>query len=174
MYQFSSGKKSGLEHAFVLCFAVGGVILYAVSGAEGVPFPFLFQTGAILLLAAFVYLLIRYELKQYRYELRDSGIRDSEGRVRYELVVTEQVGKKETVVARVGLWQIGRVEKLDKTGSAKKTFGVDKRVFIYDNRLFAPSRCGICMTGDDPVVVIPADERMMALLQNNHTEENPL
>ena len=174
MYQFSSGKKNGLEHAFVLCFAVGGLILYAVSGAEGVPFPVLFQIGTILLLAAFVYLLIRYELKQYRYELRDSGIRDSEGQVRYELVITERVGKKETVVARVGLWQISRVEKLDKKVSAKKVFGTEKRTFVYDNRLFAPSRCGVCMTGDDPVVVIPADERMMELLQNNHTGESPM
>jgi CBS domain containing-hemolysin-like protein len=78
--------------------------------------------------------------------------------------ITEQMGKKETVVARVGLWQIQQVATLDKKTSPKKLFGAEKRVFVYDNRLFATSRCGICMTGDDPVVLIPADERMTELL----------
>ena len=160
MYGFESERKSGFEHAFVVSFAVGAVILYAVSGAENAPLPWLFQLGAVALLGVFTYLLVRYELKQYRYELCDSGIRDDRGQTRVELVVTEQVGKKKTVVARVGLWQIDRVAVLDRNNKKKDVCG-GKTAFIYDNRLLAGKRVAICMTEDDPVVVIPYDQGMM-------------
>lgn len=161
MYRFESGKKSRWEHAFVVSFAVGAVILYALSGAEGAPLPWLFQAGAFVLLAAFVYMTVRYQLKQYDYAILDSGIRDSEGHPRLELVITECVGKKVTVVARVGLWQMEAVAVLDKKANKKKDFCKGKVAFVYDNRLFADKRIGIRMTEHDPVVIIPYDEGMM-------------
>ena len=172
MYRFESGKKSGLEHAFVVCFAVGALVLYAISGAEGTPYPVLFQAGSFVLLAAFVYLTVRYELKTYCYAVRDSGIRDEDGVPRLELVVIECGGKKETVVARVGLWQIDEVSVLDKKANKKKDFCQGKTAFVYDNRLFAPKRIGIRMSGTDPVVVIPYDEGMMGVIQGRVGTEN--
>ena len=168
MYHFESERKSGWEHAFVISFAVGAIVLYAISGMENAPLPWLFQLGTVLLLGVFAYFLVRYELKQYRYELCDSGIRDDQGQVRLELVVTEQVGKKQTVVARVGLWQIDRVAVLDKNNKKKDVCG-GKTAFIYDNRLFAEKRLAVRMTGTDPVVIIPYDEGMMNAL---NTTEN--
>ena len=152
----------------MISFAVGAVVLYAISGVENVPLPWLFQFGSVVLLGMFTYLLVRYELKQYHYELCDSGIRDEQGQVRLELVVTEQVGKKQTVVARVGLWQIDKVAVLDKNNK-KKDFCGGKTAFIYDNRLFAEKRLAVRMNGTDPVVIIPYNEGMLNAL---NTMEN--
>lgn len=163
--QFTSEKKSFLEHAFVVSFAVGALILWAISGAEGVPQAWPFQLGAVVFAGFFVYLAVRYELKQYRYEIKDSGIRDDEGEVRLELVVTECVGKKETVVARVGLWQIEAVSVRDKTNK-KVDFCQGKTAFVYDNRLFSPRRFAIRMSGSDPVVVIPYNQEMANFITN--------
>lgn len=154
----------------MVCFAVGAIVLWAVSGADGVPQAWPFQLGAMVFAGFFVYLLVRYELKQYRYEIKDSGIRDDEGEARLELVVTECVGKKETVVARVGLWQIASTAVLDKTHK-KADVCKGKTAFVYDNQLFAPRRFCICMTGSDPAVVIPYNEDMANFIQE-HMKNN--
>ena len=103
MYSFeSSGSRKPL-HAMVIGAIVAAAVLFTVGGFEGVPVPFLFQMGGILCATAAVYLTVRYSLKAYRYAIEPNTIVDAEGVEQYDLVITEIVGKKMTVVARVGL-----------------------------------------------------------------------
>ena len=172
MYSFeSSGSRKPL-HAMVIGTIVAAVVLFSVANREGMPVPYLFQMGGILCATAAVYLTVGYSLKTYRYAIEPNTIVDVEGIEQYDLVITEIMGKKMKVVARVGLRTVDhdavRVFSRGKTsddGEERAQFCAGKKVFKYENTPVSPASCYIPIPEENAVVVIPADERMVEILR---------
>ena len=150
---------------------VAAVVLLTVGGIDGIPLPFLFQTCAFLCATATVYLVAAYSLKSYRYAIEPNTIVDAEGVEQYDLVITEIMGKKLKVVARVGLRTIdhGAVTLIRRSDPAAKEardlLCKDKRVFKYENTPISSVSCYIPIPEENCVVVIPADETMVEILR---------
>ena len=171
MYSFeSSGSRKPL-HAMVIGSMAAAVILLTVGGIDGIPLPFLFQTCAFLCATAAVYLMAAYSLKSYRYAIEPNTIVDAEGVEQFDLVITEIMGKKMKVVARVGLRTIDHnaVTVIRREDSAAKearaTLCKDQRVFKYENTPVSPVSCYIPVPEENCVIVIPVDERMVEILK---------
>lgn len=177
MYAFESRGSRKPLHAMVIGTVAAAVILFSLSNREGVPVPYLFQAAAIGCLTATVYLLARYSLKIYRYAVEPNGILDGEGMEQYDLVITEIVGRKMTVVARLALRDIDRAAvtviprsaqspaERAKADEARATLCKGKQVFRYENTPISPASCYIPMPEENAVVVIPPDEGMIKILK---------
>ena len=172
MYAFESGGSRKPLHAMVIGSFIAAMVLFSVSNREGIPMPHLFQAGAIICLTATVYLLVRYSLKLYRYAVEPNGILDADGVEQYDLIITEIVGKKMTVVARVALRDVDRSAVTvirradgDTAKEARETLCKDRRVFRYENTPTAPASCYIPMPAENTVVVIPVDEGMVRIIK---------
>ena len=171
LYSFeSSGSRKPL-HAMVVGSMVAAVVLLTVGGIDGIPLPFLFQTAGMVCATAAVYLMAAYSLKSYRYAIQPNTIVDAEGVEQYDLVITEIMGKKLKVVARVGLRTIDHtavtvIPRGDPTAKeAAATLCKDRRVFKYENTPISSVSCYIPIPEENCVVVIPADERMVEILR---------
>lgn len=173
MYSFeSSGSRKPL-HAMVIGTIVAAVVLFSVANREGMPVPYLFQMGGILCATAAVYLTVGYSLKTYRYAIEPNTIVDVEGIEQYDLVITEIMGKKMKVVARVGLRTVdhdavrvfGRGKTSDDDGEERARLCAGKKVFKYENTPVSPASCYIPIPEENAVVVIPADQRMVEILR---------
>ncbi len=170
MYSFeSSGSRGGLHAMVIASFAVA-VVLFSLSGVDGIPYPLIFQTVSIFCLVAAVYLLSRYSLRMYRYSVEPNGIIDAGGVEQCDLVITETVGKKIKVVARVALRDIGEVAVIGRGDranrqSVKRTLCHGKQVFRYANTPVMAEECYIEVPNENSVIVIPADTGMTDILQ---------
>ena len=171
MYAFESNGSRKPLHAMVIGTLVAAAILFSISNREGIPMPHLFQALAIACLTATVYLLSRYSLKLYRYAVEANGILDADGIEQHDLVITEIVGKKMTVVARVALREIDRsavtvlIRKDQDTAARREALCKGMRVFRYENTPVSPASCYIPLPGEGSVVVIPSDPRMTEILK---------
>ncbi len=170
MYSFeSSGSRKPL-HAMVIGALVGAAVFFSIGTLPSVPLPSLFQAGSILLLTLAVYLTVRYSLRAYRYAIQPNTIVDAEGVEQYDLVITEIVGKKMKVVARVGLRTVDHafvtVFTRGKTDEYEKgLLCAGKKVFRYENTPVSPASCYIPIPEENAVVVIPADTTMVEILK---------
>ena len=175
MYAFeSSGSRKPL-HVMVIGAFVAAMALFSLSNQEGMPVPLLFQAGAIVCMTVAVYLLVRYSLKMYRYAIEPNNIVDADGVEQYDLVITEIVGKKMTVVARVALRDVDKpavtiIRRGDGEAAkaAREALCRDKRVFRYENTPASPASCYIPMPEEGAVVVIPVDETMVRILKGSN------
>ncbi len=172
MYFFeSSGSRKPL-HAMVLGALIASSVLFCLGGIDGIPVPSLFQMGGILCATVSVYMTVRYSLKYYRYAIEPNTIVDAEGVEQYDLVITEIMGKKMKVVARVGLRTVDhaavtviRRDGGESARSARDALCKDKRVFKFENTPVSPASCYVPIPEENSVVVIPADERMVEILR---------
>ena len=173
MYSFESGGSRKPLHAMVIGEIIAAVVLLSVANREGIPMTFLFQLGGILCATVAVYLTVGYSLKAYRYAIEPNTIVDAEGVEQYDLVITEIMGKKMKVVARVGLRTVdheavrvfGRGKTRDDDGEERARLCAGKKVFKYENTPVSPASCYIPIPEENSVVVIPADERMVEILK---------
>ena len=171
MYSFeSSGSRKPL-HTMVIGSMIATVALLYVGNLDGIPFPALFQTGAFIFATVAVYLTAAYSLKFYRYAIEPNTIVDAEGMEQYDLVITEIMGKKMKVVARVGLRTIDHnavtlIRRGDPTAKeARDLLCKDKWVFKYENTPISPISCYIPIPEENCVIVIPVDETMVEILK---------
>ena len=171
IYSFESSGSRRPLHAMVIGALVGAAVFFSVGTLPSIPLPSLFQMGAILCATLAVYLTARYSLRTYRYAIEPNTIVDAEGVEQYDLVITEIMGKKLKVVARVGLRTIDHtavtvIPRGDPTAKeAAATLCKDKRVFKYENTPISSVSCYIPIPEENCVVVIPADERMVEILR---------
>ena len=192
MYSFESSGSRRPLHAMVIASMAAAVILFSISNREGIAMPYLYQLGAMICLTAMIYLLGRYSLRLYRYAIEPNGIVDACGEEQYDLVITEIVGKRMTVVSRVALRSIDREGVTvirrgdDRRGDDRRGDGsrVDgscgdgqtakeraaalrrgRRVFRYENTPVSPASCYIPLPEENALVIIPVDARMLEILK---------
>ncbi len=170
MYSFESSPSRKPLHAMVIAAFVAAGVLFGLSGIPGVPYPVIFQTATVLCLVVAVYLVARYAVRVYRYALEPNGIVDAFGAEQCDLVITERIGKKQKVVARIALRDIDKAVAVDrKNGEARKAARDElcrgKQVFLYANTPILPAECYLSLPAEGAVIVIPADRTMTAILQ---------
>ena len=172
MYSFESNGSRKPLHAMVIGALVGAAVLFSLGTLPDVPLPSLFQMGAILCATLAVYLTVRYSLRTYRYAIQPNTIVDAEGMEQYDLVITEIVGKRMSVVSRVGLRDIDAEAVTvihrgdgDRAKEARTLLCRDRRVFRYENTPISSVSCYIPVPEENAVIVIPADERMVEILK---------
>ena len=181
MYSFeSSGSRKPL-HAMVVGAIIGTAVFFSLGGMEGMPFPFLFQTGAFICATVAIYLVAAYSLKCYRYAIEPNTIVDAEGVEQYDLVITEIMGKRMKVVARIGLRSVDHdavtvIRRSDGDAaldakaakSARDTICKGKQIFRYENTPVSPASCYIPIPEENSVMIIPVDDRMVEILRRRH------
>ena len=175
MYSFeSSGSRKPL-HAMVIGAIIGTAVFFSLGGMEGMPFPFLFQTGAFICATVAIYLAAAYSLKCYRYAIEPNTIVDAEGVEQYDLVITEIMGKRMKVVARIGLRSVDHdavavIRRTDGEAakSARDTICKGKQIFRYENTPISPASCYIPIPEENSVMIIPVDDRMLEILKGGH------
>ena len=163
-YSFTSKKPSRAMHiAIILCYAVG-VLLYGTSNMEGVPLPVIFQLATIVLIGIGTYLLFRFVLKKFTYEI----CADENGGL--DLTVTETVGKKQTVVARMALDKISRADVIEKSAIKNELSAKGKPrplLFRYDVNPFYQRVILVEFPSENSWVIIPEDKTMEEILKSN-------
>ena len=172
MYSFESSGARNPLHAMVIAAIVGTAVFFVLGGMEGIPFPFLFQTGAFICATVAVYLAAAYSLKCYRYAIEPNTIVDAEGMEQYDLVITEIMGKRMKVVARIGLRSVDhdavtviRRSDGEAAKTARNTLCKGKQVFRFENTPVSPASCYIPIPEENSVMIIPVDDRMVEILK---------
>ena len=171
MYSFESNSSRKPLHAMVIGSMIATVALFYVSTIPGIPLPSLFQMGAFALATVTIYLTAAYSLKSYRYAIEPNTIVDAEGIEQYDLVITEIMGKKMKVVARVGLRTIDHaavtvIPRGDNAAKeARDLLRKDKRVFKYENTPISPASCYVPIPEENCVIIIPVDKTMVEILK---------
>ncbi len=178
-YSFQSSPRRGPLHAMVVAALFMSAVLFGISGIEGMLYPMLYQFLSVICLVAAVYLVTRYSLRVYRYAVEPNGITDAGGVEQYDLVITETVGKKIRVAARVGLRDIGDmaiIRRKDKDAAhrdAKSKLCQGKTVFRYINTPALSDECCLEMPEEGAVLIIPWDKHMEAILRGAKMKMNP-
>ncbi|MBQ9780242.1 MAG: hypothetical protein IJW00_04790 [Clostridia bacterium] len=168
MYAFESHPRKGMLHVLTAGCFITALLLLGLSGLEGMSYPFVYQFTAFALLTAGVYLMVRYILKRYRYEITESDITNAAGVPLCDLVITEIGSAKHRVVTRVSVREITSVALINpKTHKiAEKEFiGNTKRVWRYLNTPLTEEGIYLAVPEETSVVVIPHDPRMLEILK---------
>ena len=175
MYSFESSGSRRPLHAMVIGALAGAAVFFSLGTLPSIPLPSLFQMGAILCATLAVYLTARYSLRTYRYAIEPNTIVDAEGMEQYDLVITEIMGKRRKVVARIGLRSVDhdavtviRRSDGEAAKSARDTLCKGKQVFRFENTPVSPASCYIPIPEENSVMVIPVDDRMVEILKGGH------
>ena len=170
-------KKSNqtAKHMILLLFGGSFCLLAVTYAVPEVPFRWAFQTVALLLLTAGVFLVTRYLTKMfiYRAEETDQGTLD--------LSVTESAtnGKRPVTVCRIGMEHIQRVTLLDFSdgGESLQAFKAFKkgRRRIYDYRVdLKPTRCILLSVnegGEELYLLLSYEADLFSLLSRYGRED---
>ena len=165
---FESQQHPTIIHVLTIaCF----VIAFLLFGMSGMAYPLIYQLSGLVLLVAGVYLLVRYILKKYRYEIAPGNIVDSYGDPVLGLVITETTGRRTTVVAKINLRDIEQIAVVDKRQdkeSAKAQIADITQKYIvyrYTNTPFLSHICYIQVPCENSVLVIPYHQDMVQALR---------
>ncbi len=128
MYEFKPPRTNSRAQKLVLLFFIGAAaLLIATVPLKGMPFLWIIQLFAIILLIAAVFLVTRYITRSYIYSI---DVIDG----RTDLTVTEvsSGGKRQVAVCRIGLSGIESVREIEgKDGELAELRKARKRIFDY-------------------------------------------
>ena len=167
MGEYTSTAKKPKEILTVLTLFGLGIGVFYCSQIPSIPYPLLFQIGAVLLLTAAIYILFRFVLRRFtsRLELNEQGTVD--------FVVVEHYGNRNTVLCRVYANQILSAVRWSK--EAKKEFQPQrkgKRVYHFVGSFSAQNRILVEILeredgGGSFFLELEADDAFLSLL-NEH------
>ncbi len=165
MYSFTpNGRRRGL-HAVVIADMVAAVLLWTSAGAGG-SYGWIFQLIGVVLAVLGVYLLTRYSLRSYTYSVQDSDLVDSSGAPVYDLVVTQTLGRKISVVARVAVRDIRHLAVLSRPDFRKCRKNFRPLVLLrYDSDPFSPLSAYLSVPDESALLAIPPDPALLDLLR---------
>lgn len=180
MYGFTSTSARTSLHLIVIASFAAAILLFSGASVPGVPVPWVFQLTGICFGALGVYLLTRYALRSYRYEITKTDLVSADGENVLDLTVTQAVGNKLTVAARISLRDVTDVEVLGRKEFRQKKAALvgGLTLFRYENTPFEPVSCYIVVPDERSVLAIPADDGMVRLLTdaaaaNRYTAPDP-
>lgn len=166
MEEFSSGGKRRRLHAIVITDMAAAVFMWTSAGAGG-SYGWIFQLVGVALAGLGIYLLTRYSLRRYTFSIQDSGLVDASGRQVYDLVVTQTLGRRITVAARVSVRDILRIEVLSRTDfrGKRKTDFKELILFRYESDPFSRSSAYITVPDENALLAIPPIPDLLELLR---------
>ena len=156
MYSFTpNGRRRGL-HAVVIVDLTASVLLWTSATAGG-SYGWIFQLAGVVLAVLGIYLITRYSLRSYTFSVQDSELVDSAGNPVYDLVITQTLGRKISVVARVSLRDIRHLTVLSRSDFRKcrKKKYHSLTLFRYDSDPFAPLAAYLPVPDEHALLAIP-------------------
>ena len=156
MYSFTpNGRRRGL-HAVVIVDLTASVLLWTSATAGG-SYGWIFQLAGVVLAVLGIYLITRYSLRSYTFSVQDSELVDSAGNPVYDLVITQTLGRKISVVARVSLRDIRHLTVLSRPDFRKcrKKKYHSLTLFRYDSDPFAPLAAYLPVPDEHALLAIP-------------------
>lgn len=168
LYSFESPARGRLFHVWVGGCFVTALLLFGLSGSPGINFSMIYQLTGLALLVVGTYMMVRYVLKIYRYEITENGIITAHGEKLYDLVITEITGARHRVVTRVALRDIHAMAVIPRAknkASATAFIGQAPKVYRYTNHPLDPVSCYLLLPEEQSVIVIPHDEAMARYLR---------
>ena len=167
MYEFRPSRTNNKAQKLIVLFFVGAAALFLLSvPLEGLPFLWVIQLFAILLLVAAVFLVTRYMTKAFEYSI-------SEG----DLTVTEISGggRRRIAVCRVSLSGIESARVIEgKDEGLRAIRRARKRIFDYrpdispHKSILAVAREG----GEEFLILFAYDEEFLSILRGSVDERN--
>lgn len=166
MYGFTLQGKRRRLHALVVTDIAAAVLIWTSSSAGG-DYAWVFQLVGVLLAGIGVYLITRFSLRSYAYELRAGDITDADGTAVVDLIITQTLGNKQTVAARVAVREIETAQVLIRADFRKKRkqqFG-GATLFRCDNDPFSPLALYLYLPDENALLAIPPDPGMIDYLR---------
>ena len=171
MYEFKPQRPHDKARKLIVLFFAGAAALFLLTvPLEGVPFLWVIQLLAILLLVVAVFLVTRYVTKTYEYavEPTDDGA---------DLTVTEisSGGKRRIVVCRISLSGIESVRAI--VGKDEELSAIRKaRRKIFDYRIdVAPEKSILAVAnegGEEYILLFAYDDEFLSILERNENERD--
>ena len=164
MYEYTPNSSKLREKITVAISGVLAVVLYVVSVLPGILFAWVFQLGAVLCLTLAVLVTARFLLRRFVYSVEPSDRGSGTDFVIYEIY-----GKRITVVCRIALENIRKVERWTKERknrlAAEKEY---KRIYRYVAELSLQNTVMVWIEGSEGegILLIPEDERLSAILSS--------
>ena len=162
MYEIRPQRTNKKAESLIILFFVGAAALLLLSvPLQGIPFLWVIQLFAVMLLVASVYLVTRYITKGFIYR-----IEEAEGGP--DLTVTEVAsgGRRQITVCRVSLSGICEVTADSDGAELKRLRRGRKKIYDYRPDL-APARSIVLLSeecGEECVILLAYDERLFELL----------
>ena len=168
MYEFKPKRTNDKARNLVILFFIGSAALLLLSIAlDGIPFLWVIQLFAVILLAAAVFLVTRYIMRGYIYRIEqtDGGA---------DLTVTEisSGGRRQITVCRISLLGIKSAEAYGADRSKLREYR-QKTKKIYDYRVdLAPEKSIALLSeecGESSVILLAFDDRLLEILGKENT-----
>ena len=155
MYEYAPQFEKKAEKWLVAALVSVAALLFGTSMTGIVPYPAFFQLGATACLAVGIVIVSGCLLKSYVYTVEEGG----------DFVITEQTGRRRTVVCRVSVASVESVTPItkDKTEKVEEKEG---RRFNYTGTLFCGEKYDVRVReqGETFSVRICADAGLIARL----------
>ena len=166
MYSYSPKPKKQKEKLICALLLAAGFALFLPSMHPQTPLPMLFQLGAVILLTVALMFGGRYLARNYTYAVE----RAEDGSDRLDLIVTEQYGRRLSVVCRISVDQIEVITPITPQNQKELAAMVKgKRVFTYVSELQPSGLRLLTVRMDEEVfyVKIDTNERLLQALMLN-------
>lgn len=160
MYEFSPKPKRLREKLWMSVCLFFGVLSYSLGSF--LPYPMASQLLSVVLLTVAVLITVRYLMRDYIYRLAA----DEEGNPR-ELIVTEVMGKRRTVVCRVWTADVVQI-RLGKETDKNWRHSLKKQgIYRYVSQMQSENSAflEILDDGKSYFLEIEADQQLISLLQ---------
>ena len=166
MYSYSPKSKKKKEKLICALLLATGFALFLPSTHPQTPLPMLFQLGAVILLTVALMFGGRYLARNYTYAVSSA----EDGSDRLDLTVTEQYGRRLSVVCRISVDQIEVITPITPQNQkevAAMTKG--KRTFTYVSELQPSGLRLLTVRMDEEVfyLKIDTDESLLRALTLN-------
>ena len=165
VYTYTPPKESKKLKLLTGVFFFAALLLFAFSMSFSLPYEWLVELAAIVLLTGAILLFTRFVFKEYTYKIE----RTEEGG--YDLVVDEITPRTNVTVCRVSLSNIERVELLcEKNADELRRKAKERKRFSYLPDLFVAegSDCFVFVTecGEPLALRLSADKTLYGILKN--------
>ncbi len=163
MYSYLPKSKKKAEKRICALLFGAGLLLYVPTCFPKTPYPVLFQLGTVLCCTAALMFVVRYLVRNYTYSVEPSDLNNGS----YDLVVTEQYGKRLRVVCRIAVAQITALTPITpENRKAVSAMLRKKRFFTYVSELAPVGLCVLQVCTEDEIcyLKINTDERLKQLL----------
>ena len=166
MYSYS--PKTNKQREKIVCAALfaAGIAIFLPTLHPQTPLPALFQLVSLLLLTAAISVLIRYLMRNYTYAVQEC---DRGGDIP-DFVITEQYGKRLTVVCRVSVTEVEAAMPVTEENRLQiKEMTKGKRVFSYISEINPRDLYLITVRMENETVYlkIVADKTLISVLMNH-------
>ncbi len=176
MYEYIPQKTDKTAGKLIILFLAGGFgLMFLTVLIQGIPFRWAFQFLAIGLLTEAVLLVTRYVTRSFVYRLEEN----EEGETELAVIEITSGGKKQTVVCRLAMSQIKKIDRFTREEEKAVSKAVHerkekRRIFDYTVDLHLERAIQIVAEEYEEAVTVRLndDERLYEIIRSKLTAED--